>query len=46
MYTSLYKYLKEKKKHKPITKKKTIVTVQNLGKKSGSRNQSTVVIVL
>ena len=37
IYISLYKYLKGKKKHKPITekkkKKKTIVTAQNLEKK-------------
>ena len=44
IYTSLHKYLKGKKKHKPITKKKnvatvattslgTVVIVQNLEKK-------------
>ena len=35
IYISLYKYLKGKKKHKPITekKKKTIITAQNLEKK-------------
>ena len=49
IYTSLHKYLKGKKKTvatvvtMPLG---TVVTVQNFGKKNGSRNQSTVAIVL
>ena len=49
IYTSLHKYLKGKKKSAAtvaIVPLGTVVTVQNLGKKSSSQNQSTVVRML
>ena len=58
IYTSLNKYLKGKKKTQTDYREKknvatvatvplgTVVTVQNLGKKNGSWNQSTVATML